>query len=575
MIQLSKKIFFCVLVLFTKGAFSQQSLLKKANKEYEKYEYINAQETYLKMINKGYQFPEVYKKLGNSYYFNSQFKEASIWYEELFSNYKNNIDVEYYYRYAQTLKSIGNYEKSNEYMHQMALLYPEDKRVKLFLVNQKFIKERKDEIEKYSIRNLSMNSKARDFGTAYSGRFILFSSSRGKENIHQWNNEPYLDLYVAKKDYESNELYDIEKWNNQFNSDFHESTPVFSKDKQTFYFTRNNEDGGAYKILDIGKTRTDKLKIYRSDIDKHGVWSKPLALPFSSDEYSVAHPTLSNDEKKLYFSSDMPGGYGESDIYEVDIKPDGTYGEPKNLGKDINTEGKETFPYISKTGNLYFSSDGHVGFGGLDVFKISNFENETKFKIVNIGKPINSPNDDFTFIINENSKDGYFSSNRSGGKGKDDIYSFTELEKKSTPIPEPEPEPIAEPEIIKIKKGDDLAIKLNLNPIYFDLDKDFIRPDAAIELDKILKIMKEHPNMKIKIKSHTDSRAIWYYNTDLSKRRARSTWSYLVKNGIESNRMTHWGYGESQLVNKCSDNVDCSEEEHQLNRRSEFIVIEK
>lgn len=573
MIKLFRKLLFLVMIFFfTNITFPQGPLLQRGNNQYEKYEYKNAQETYLKVVDKGYRSAELLKKLGNSYYFNSQFKEASIWYRELFLFYKSEVELEYYFKYAQTLKSSGSYKEADVYMNKFAKLNPEDKRAQLFLKKQDYLKEIENQLVRYSIQNLSMNSSFTDFGAAYYGRYVVFSSSKettlSKQNIHEWNNESYLDLYIAVYDPDTGELSEIEKWNNGFNSNLHESTVVFTKDKQTIYFTRNDQDGGNYEKLDYGNIRTDKLKIYRSIMNKQGEWSKPKALPFNNDAYSVAHPALSVDETKLYFSSDMPGGEGESDIYEVTINSDGSFGEPKNLGKIINTEGKETFPFVSVNNDLYFASDGHVGLGGLDVFVIPLEEQKDENSVVNIGKPVNSQGDDFSFIINDITKRGYFSSNRDQGKGKDDIYSvvqFSTWKKQEVEVRE----------IIDLNKGDDLAKKLALNPIYFDLDKSFIRPDAAIELDKIVDIMNQYPNMEIEIGSHTDSRALMWYNNRLSDRRANSTMKYLIRNGISSQRMTSKGYGESELLNHCGNDVDCSEEEHQLNRRSEFIITKQ
>ncbi len=580
-----KKIFkklFIIIILFTisNTAFSQNRLLKKGNEEYEKYEYINAQNTYLKVVESGYESSELFKRLGNSYYFNSQFENASKWYKLLIEKYGTIIKTEYFFRYAQTLKTIGDYKEADMYMHRFARLNPEDKRAQLFLKKQDYLEKTNTNLDKFKIKNLSMNSEVTDFGTAYYGQEILFSSSRQEEttnkDIHEWNKELYLDFYKGKPDPETGDLYEIKKWNPLFNSNLHESTPVFTKDKKIVYFTRNNEDGGSYdRITQQRKIRTDKLKIYRSSLNAKGEWTIPEPLPFNSDTYSIAHPALSQDETKLYFSSDMPGGLGESDIYEVDINSDGTFGIPSNLGSIINTEGKETFPFISQNNDLYFSSDGHVGLGGLDIFKVGAFQKKGEWKVENIGKPINSRADDFAIIMNDDSKKGYFSSNRKEGKGKDDIYSFAQIEIKKKEEPKIKKDTVVLPKITEIKKGDDLGKTLVLNPIYFDFDKSFIRPDAAIELDKIVAVLKKYPSIKIQVRSHTDSRAIWYYNTALSKRRAKSTKEYLIKNGINRNRITSRGYGESRLLNKCKDYVYCTEEEHQLNRRSEFIVIEK
>src|SRR5690606_35619768 len=262
-----------------------------------------------------------------------------------------------------------------------------------------------------------------------------------------------------------------------------------------------------------------------------GHWSEPEELPFNDDAYSVAHPTLNIKEDKLYFSSDMPGGYGESDLYEVSIDINGQFGSPRNIGRDINTEGKETFPFMSVNGDLYFSSDARGGLGGLDVYVWkSPTDSPLTYEILNIGRPINSPYDDFAFVIDEDKEIGFFSSNRPGGRGKDDIYGI---------VPEP------------FKPGEDLAIILNLQPIYFDLDKSYIRADAAMELNKIIKVLKENPRLKIDIRSHTDSRASYLYNINLSQRRAMSTEKYLIEHGINSKRLSKKGYGESQLINKC------------------------
>ncbi|WP_299676562.1 OmpA family protein [uncultured Tenacibaculum sp.] len=568
-----------VLVLHV-SVFSQNRLLKKGNEQYDKYEYINAQNTYLKVVDTGFESSELFTKLGNSYYFNSQFENASKWYKILLNKYGTIVKTEYFFRYAQTLKAIGNYKEADLYMHKFSRLNPEDKRAQLFLKKQNYLKDTNSEVEKYRIKNLEMNSSFTDFGTTYYGDYILFSSSRkeetSKQNIHEWNKELYLDFYKGKPDPETGDLYEIEKWDHIFNSDLHESTPVFTKNKKIVYFTRNNEDGGSYdKLNQQRRIRTDKLKIYRASVNARGEWTEPEPLPFNSDSYSIAHPALSNDGKKLYFSSDMPGGKGESDIYEVEINSDGSFGVPINLGATINTEGKETFPFISANNDLYFSSDGHVGLGGLDIFKVKSFSDSDNWKVENVGKPINSRADDFAIIMNKDSKKGYFSSNRKEGKGKDDIYSFARIEIKKKEEPKIEKDTVILPKITEIKKGDDLGKTLVLNPIYFDFDKSFIRPDAAIELDKILAVLKKYPSIKIQVRSHTDSRAIWYYNTALSKRRAKSTREYLIKNGINRNRITSRGYGESRLLNKCKDYVYCTEEEHQLNRRSEFIVIEK
>jgi len=481
---------------------------------------------------------------------------------------------------------------------------------------------------------------------------LTFASNRSKRSatrrLHDWNEQPFLDLYqvniVSEKENNT-----VSKMPKIINTKYHESTAVYTKDGNTFYFTRNNYTNKEYRQDDAG---TNKLKLYRATRENNK-W-KVEELPFNSDQYSVAHPALSVDEKTLYFASDMPGGKGQSDLYKVAIK--GTeFGAPKNLGDKINTESRETFPFISKDNKIYFSSDGHVGLGGLDVFVAVIDATDSFGQVFNLGLPINSPKDDFTFIINETIGTGYFASNRENGKGDDDIYSFTRTEKiiskcnqtiegvvldeqTSAPIPNAKVilldddnnmieqtfakddgsfmfslncntqysirgskegystaeksfgttnelgkvikktlflkkgNPLEKPIVAPV--GSDLVQILGLNPIYFDLDKDFIRGDAEIELRKVIAVMKLYPTMKIDVRSHTDSRSDDNYNMNLSNRRAKSTIQYLVTNGINANRISGKGYGETQHVNRCSNGIPCSEYEHQLNRRSEFIIIE-
>jgi outer membrane protein OmpA-like peptidoglycan-associated protein len=412
------------------------------------------------------------------------------------------------------------------------------------------------------------------------------------------------------------------------------------------YFTRNNFNKGK-KGKDTD--RITLLKIYKTTLVNNR-WSNATELPFNSDNYSTAHPVLSPDEKIMYFASDMPGTHGQSDLWKVKINDDGSFGVPENLGPEINTEGKETFPFLSNENELYFASDGHPGLGGLDIF-VSKINASGSFDDpINIGAPANSPQDDFAYFIDSKTRKGFLSSNRNGGNGYDDIYKFLETRKliceqilsgivtdivtneilvdtkvtlfdnkfnkiketqtdakgfysydlecgKSyfvraekelydtkelritipsisgkTDLPIPLEKKIIPVKSVPIKLDDDLFKTFNLNKIYFDLDKWNIRPDAAIELQKIIDVMNQNPTIKIDVRSHTDSRQSKKYNKLLSDRRAKSTIMWFIKNGIKANRLTGKGYGETQLINKCADGVKCTEKEHQENRRSEFIV---
>jgi hypothetical protein len=257
---------------------------------------------------------------------------------------------------------------------------------------------------------------------------LVFASARDTggvaKKVFKWNNESFTNLYFTtiKPD---GEMGKVARFDKKINSKFHESTPVFTQDGKTMYFTRNN-------YLEGKKQKSSKrivlLKLYKATLEA-GKWENVIELPFNSNEYSVAHPALSLDEKTLYFASDMPGTLGQSDLFSVSILSEGSYGTPKNLGKTINTEGRETFPFIATDNELYFASDGRPGLGGLDIFVSKIGESDFLGEVQNVGSPINGPQDDFAFLINSKNRNGFFTSNREGGNGYDDIYRFTELRK--------------------------------------------------------------------------------------------------------------------------------------------------
>jgi outer membrane protein OmpA-like peptidoglycan-associated protein len=403
------------------------------------------------------------------------------------------------------------------------------------------------------------------------------------------------------------------------------------------YFTRNNQLKTKAKTDTLN---TVLLKIYKATYDGNK-WTNVIELPFNSDNFSCAHPALSPDEKELYFSSNRPGSKGMSDIYKIAILENDTFGEPENLGDNINTEGRETFPFITQDNVLIFASDARAGLGGLDMYYV-HLDSENK-EIKTFGQPINSSFDDFGLIYKDQIQDGFFTSNRpEDNKGKDDIYRFKELEipkifkinaivqdeatnqpveaivvlldgnKKQMAkllskdgkfeVPDLEQQQsyfvtITHPDyetyegpisykknqnnlVFKLKKKVlelsevDLAKILGIRIIYFDLNKSLIRNDAALELQKIADIMKEYPQMNIDVRSHTDSRYASEYNQKLSQQRAESTRDWLMNQCIAPERLKASGYGESKLINVCADGITCTEEQHQENRRSEFIIID-
>jgi|TARA_R110000823_G_C15951774_1_gene501922 outer membrane protein OmpA-like peptidoglycan-associated protein len=629
------------MVVFTAGsAFSQKKDIEKANKEFDKFAYIDAREIYLKVVEDGYESAEIFKKLGDTYYFNSDYTNAAKWYDKLVKQFPDQTEAEYYYRAAQSLKSLGNYTESDALMKDYVAKGGKGLVIKTYEDDPNYLKSTVFKSRDFTLDKVGINSSNSDFGASFYGkdRIVYASASRTDgTKVSEWTNQPFLDLFLAERD-STGQLSNSMPLGGDINTPYHESSTAFAKDGITVYFTRNNFlDGKKGK----DKNKTIRLKLYKATKTGEYNWTNIVELPFNSKEYSVAHPALSPDGKRLYFSSDMPGTSGMSDLWYVDILGNDKYGVPVNLGPEINTEARESFPFISENNNLYFSSDGRSGLGGYDIFVTPLDKDGKPGKITNLGSPANSAQDDFGFIINENDRIGYVTSNRGGDSGSidDDIYLVKEIcsitiqgkvfdKETKDPLPGAQVSLLDENNqlvsqtsakndgtysfvgdcgtqytVRGVKEGykpyekiietpmlsgnvdvplplerigpcppNDLGCKLNLQPIYFDFDKSNIRRDAEIELAKILAAMREYPELIIHIESHTDSRGNDSYNMALSERRAQSTLKWLVGKGIDANRLTAKGYGESQLVNQCSNGVSCTSEEHQLNRRSMFII---
>jgi len=407
----------------------QEKRLEKADENFDRYAFVDARKIYLDVARKGYASADLYKKLGDSYYFNAELEESVQWYEELVSNYSEEIDPEYLFRYSQSLKSAERYKEADQAMERFNMMTGNDQRAEYFVSTRDYLKFIEMQSGRFTLKKLYLNSKLSDYAPSFTNQGqMVFASSRGGgnaiiKNVHEWNEMPFLDLYKSDIIGKRNVLTDPKKIKGKINTRFHESSTSFSKDGQTVYFTRNNFTN---KKLGTNTGGTILLKLYRAKLENEK-WTNIEEVSFNSEEYSVAHPALTADGKKLYFASDMPGSRGLSDLYVIDVYEDGSFGKPKNLGDKINTEGRETFPYISDSGRLYFASDGHVGLGGLDIFVA--VPDELGFsQPFNVGEPVNSSDDDFTFVLDEKSKIGYFASNRSGGKGDDDIYSFKQTD---------------------------------------------------------------------------------------------------------------------------------------------------
>jgi len=625
---------------------------EKANESYKSYDYQKAIKLYTSQIDNQIEVDsEVLERIANSYYFNSDFENAEEWYRKLFD--KENVEAtpETFFRFSQSLKSSKKYNEADKWMRKFVESQPLDSRAKRFVETENYLERIAENGGRFTIKPQTFNTVYNDFGPSFYGEKLLLSSASPligfKVKKHLWNNETLYDIYEVHPNNEdgtnkSRKLKGI-------NTRLHESTSIVTKDGNTIYFTRNN----LYKG-DVGKDTVGNilLKIYKATKNVKGKWENIIPLPFNGETFSTGHPALSHDEKTLYFTSDRPGGIGSADIYRVSIKEDNTYGDIENLGPTVNTEGRESFPFVTKSNKLFFASDGLYGLGGLDVFITDLNElniSENTGGVFNVGEPINSSNDDFGFIINEETSEGYFVSNREGGVGGDDIYGFTRNseieticeggisgvafethfqkvlpgatlklingkgEELATTISDDQGKfafdascanetykiigskaghnsgestislsrenkrPEVQVDLLELPpyKGEDIAKLLNLKPIFFALNSAKIRRSEESELSKLLNYMKENPTVKIEIRSHTDSRGSDSYNLKLSDRRAKSTAKWIVDQGISSNRISGKGFGETQLLNQCSNGVRCNDATHEENRRSEFIVVSK
>ncbi len=614
----------------------------QADKEYAMLNYdkaISGYEKYISKLKKGSPDGKVLINLANSYYMVKDYSNARKYYSQLYSMYGNSMEEKLFIRMISCMKAAGDNERADE---QLKSYYSgNQKRIKMMGFQRNRLDSLKTEYN--NVVNLSVNSDKADFGVALFRNEAVFASARNPEGKTTGEGATYLNLYIATRNSNNGQLSNPKEFMLDVNSDYHDATLTFSEPSGYVFFSRNfltkkeklDADNGEVSNVMImkGKVMGDQL-------------TEITPLEFNSKNYNCSHPFVSQDGKLLFFASDMPGGFGQSDIYVAELFNDGSTGTPINLGEMINTPGVELFPSLSGD-TLFFSSDAHYGFGGLDIFW-SKMAGTTNFSIPeNLGEPINSNRDDFAFI-RLNDRTGYLSSDRVGGNGNDDIYWYdmkiveqfidysglvltkgsdvpvpgakvkvydafndliTEFESDdegnfevslpcnsqfkavfSKPEYSTETVAISTPEKSGESKDNDVRLtsysslvekdgdmeKIKVDPIYFEYNKWDITPQAETELNKILFAMEKFPNVKIKIESHTDARGSDSYNLKLSDNRAKSTMDYLISQGVDPNRIeSATGYGETRLKNKCRNGVKCSEEDHFVNRRSDFIVISK
>jgi len=604
-------------------------LYKKGLKNYENMEYSRAI-YHLENYMAKHDNPDAELKLADSYRLVNDMANAEKWYSKVVNaNYGKPIDV---FRYARVLMQMEKYDEAKDRFKQYLKTVPDDFVAEMLLASCNTISSFKKDTTLFSLKELDIPEVSSAFAATPYKNGIMFTADkmafRNSDRYH-WTGRSYLGLYFSRKD-ENGKWLSPMLLKGDVNGAYHEGPACFNNEGNIVYFTRSNADG---KKLNASLKNENNLKIYRAELEDDK-WTKLTELPFNSNEYSTGHPCLSPDNTTMYFISDMPGGMGGTDIYKTTLKGS-DWSKPENLGSTINTAGNEMFPFMHTDGTFYFSSDAHNNLGGLDVF-MSFYDGKKWLQVENLNYPLNSSKDDYAFVLKKNNNEGYVSSNRSNEdkiyevtKNEPTLLLTGQVRHKGTQkgidssvvevlnITNNTRETVMSDKKgmykIRIKPGNRYVVKASramyfpvspshsistigkkisenmtanfdleqiviekpivLENIYYDLDKWNIRPDAGKELDKLVQVLIDNPKISIELSSHTDSRAGDQYNLILSDKRAKAAVEYMISKGIDEKRLKWKGYGETTLLNKCKNNVPCSEEEHQQNRRTEFKAI--
>ncbi|MCS6822655.1 MAG: OmpA family protein [Cytophagaceae bacterium] len=633
-------LYFLVLILVNACTPKATKYMNLAKKDYEEAEYQLAIDYFQQALKYGAPETECNYYIAESYRRSNRLQESEPYYRKAIEGKTSEEDA--YFYYGQALKSVGNYEGAAAQFKQYISIgtnFDLINRAKTELANLKVINDIISKDSYYKVYNIEqLNTEHAEYSPFLFNDKLYFTTARGANKMHTATNTGFTDLYEFIFDGTTEFSGQARRMHSNLNTeDAHEASAIFTPDGKTIIFSRGN---------DGSKKGPQDVDIYQATLQPDGSWSEPVLLPINDPKAWDSCPSLSRDGKTLYFASNRENGFGGVDLYKSVKGPDGQWGPPQNLGAPINTKGGELFPYESPHGVLFFSSDGHPSLGALDIFYVK--KENGKITIENMGRPINSSYDDFAIFFKDTTK-GFFTSNRPGGKGDDDIYEFKMMEsevifnldilslwKKQNDTTEL----VLENTTVKIinDKGDTLetivtdnlgkarkqltpgsyrllgkkdgylttnTVNVNIvkpsadqlkpgkneinytakvvlnqlmvhkegeeiiiNNIFYDFDKADIRPDAAIELNKIVELLKNNPDIKIELASHTDERGSDRYNQILSQKRAESAVNYIISKGIDKKRITAKGYGESKLIVKNAS----TEEEHQRNRRTAFRI---